>query len=161
MFGGEIPFITPGDLESNTNETMRYVTEAGAAAVRTVRAGSTFVCCIGATIGKTDKAWKRSAFNQQINAVEWHEHIDDDFGVVCMKLCSKVVIQRGSQTSLPILKKSLFQQIRIPVPPLALQNEFAARVSEIRAIEAGQAASRRRLDELFQSLLHCAFEGEL
>ena len=161
MFGGEIPFITPGDLESNTSETMRYVTEAGAAEARTVRAGSTLVCCIGATIGKTDRAWKRSAFNQQINAVEWGDEIDDDFGVVCMKQSAKIVIRQGSQTALPILKKSLFEQIRIPVPPLPLQEEFARRVTEIRALEICQAASRLRLQQLFQSLLHQAFTGGL
>ena len=161
MFGVGIPFITPGDLESNTRETMRYVTEAGAAEVRTVRAGSTLVCCIGATIGKTDRAWKPSAFNQQINAVEWSNEIDDDFGVVCLKRSSKAVIQQGSQTALPILKKSLFEQIRIPVPPLPLQKEFAQRVAEIREVESAQAASRQRLESLFQSLLHRAFNGEL
>ena len=37
----------------------------------------------------------------------------------------------------------------------------AARVSEIRAMKTAQAASRRRLDDLFQSLLHRAFQGEL
>ncbi len=161
MFGGEIPFITPGDLESNTQETMRYVTEAGANEARTVRAGSTFVCCIGATIGKTDRAWKRSAFNQQINAIEWSGEVDDDFGVVCMKQSSKAVIQQGSQTALPILKKSLFEQIRIPVPPLPLQQEFAQRVAEIRALQAAQAASRQRTEHLFQSMLHSAFNQAL
>jgi type I restriction enzyme S subunit len=161
MFGGDIPFITPGDLEKNTHETMRYVTESGAAEVRTIRAGSTMVCCIGATIGKTDRTWKTSAFNQQINAVEWSDEIEDDFGVVCMKQCTKVVIQQGSQTALPILKKSLFEKIRIPVPPLSLQKEFAQRVAEIRELEAGQATSRTRLDALFQSMLHRAFNGEL
>lgn len=161
MFGGEIPFITPGDLESNTRKTMRYVTEDGAAEVRTVRAGSTLVCCIGATIGKTDRAWERSAFNQQINSVEWQEEIEDDFGVVCMKQCSKLVVRQGSQTALPILKKSLFEKIRIPVPPKSLQLDFAQSVTEIREMESRQAASRKRLEELFQSMLYKAFEGEL
>jgi type I restriction enzyme S subunit len=161
MFKGEIPFITPGDLESKTRDTQRYVTEAGASESRTVRAGSTLVCCIGATIGKTDRSWKRSAFNQQINAVEWGEQIDDDFGVVCIKQCSIMVTNRSSSTALPILKKSLFEQIRIPVPPLSLQRQFAERVAEVRALEENQAASRQRLDDLFQSLLHRAFRGEL
>lgn len=161
MFGGEIPFITPGDLENNTFKTQRYVTEAGAAESRTVRAGSTLVCCIGATIGKTDRSWKRSAFNQQINAVEWGDQIDDDFGVVCMKQCSSMVTSRASSTALPILKKSLFEQIQIPVPPLSLQRLFAERVAEVRALEEKQVASRKRLDDLFQSLLHRAFQGEL
>lgn len=51
--------------------------------------------------------------------------------------------------------------IRLPVPPLAVQRQFAARVAEIRALEARQAESRRRLDDLFQSLLHRAFCAEL
>ncbi len=49
----------------------------------------------------------------------------------------------------------------VPLPPLPLQREFAARVAEVRAMEAGQAESRQRLDALFQSLLHRAFAGEL
>lgn len=51
--------------------------------------------------------------------------------------------------------------LALPLPPLPLQQEFARRVAEIRALEAAQAASRQRLDSLFQSMLHRAFEGEL
>lgn len=80
--------------------------------------------------------------------------------------------------NLPLMKRRLFemarsaigqaninmkelQSIEIPVPPITLQIAFAALVVEIRAFEAAQTASRRRLDDLFQSLLHCAFHGEL
>lgn len=35
------------------------------------------------------------------------------------------------------------------------------RAKEIRELEAGQATSRTRLDALFQSMLHRAFNGEL
>jgi hypothetical protein len=34
-------------------------------------------------------------------------------------------------------------------------------VSKIRTMQAEQTASRRQLDDLFQSLLHRAFQGEL
>jgi type I restriction enzyme S subunit len=80
--------------------------------------------------------------------------------------------------NLPLMKRRLFemarsaigqaninmkelQSIEIPVPPITLQIAFAARVAEIRAFEAAQTASRRRLDDLFQSSLHRAFHGEL
>lgn len=53
------------------------------------------------------------------------------------------------------------RKLEIAVPPLPLQKEFAVRVAEIRAMEAQQAASRRRLDELFKALLHHEFQGEL
>lgn len=56
---------------------------------------------------------------------------------------------------------TIIKRLRLRVPPLPLQKEFAARVSEICAMQAEQTTSRRRLDDLFQSLLHRAFRGEL
>jgi hypothetical protein len=44
---------------------------------------------------------------------------------------------------------------------MPLQKELAARVSEIGAVQAEQTASRGRLDDLFQSMLHRAFNGTL
>ncbi len=68
-----------------------------------------------------------------------------------------------------IMKQALRNQVPITaqrdlllrIPPLAIQKEFGVRVSEIRELGAEQAGSRRRLDDLFQSMLHGAFEGEL
>ncbi len=67
---------------------------------------------------------------------------------------------RGAVGQANINSKEL-KSIEFPVPPIGLQDEFAARVAEIRAMEAQQAASRRRLDDLFHSMLHRAFNGEL
>lgn len=66
----------------------------------------------------------------------------------------------GSAT-IPHLTGVKLASIRIPLPPFPLQKEFASRVSEIRAMQTEQAASHRRLDDLFDSLLHRAFRGEL
>jgi type I restriction enzyme S subunit len=51
--------------------------------------------------------------------------------------------------------------LEVIAPPLELQKQFAQRVTEIRELEADQAASRQLLDDLFQSMLHRAFSGEL
>ena len=49
----------------------------------------------------------------------------------------------------------------ILLPPINIQQAFASRVSEIRALESSQSSSRKNLDALFQSMLHRAFQGEL
>jgi type I restriction enzyme S subunit len=59
------------------------------------------------------------------------------------------------------LNTTIVKSLPIPIPPLALQKQFAMRVAEIRELEAEQTASHRRLDALFQSLLHRAFQGDL
>jgi type I restriction enzyme, S subunit len=67
----------------------------------------------------------------------------------------------SARANMPKLNRVQLDSIESPVPPLPLQKEFAARVSEIRAVQSEQAASRRRLDDLFQSMLHRAFNEEL
>lgn len=67
----------------------------------------------------------------------------------------------GSGSTVEHLKLPDCRGFLIKVPPLELQQEFASRVAEIREMEAAQAASRQRLEDLFQSLLHRAFTGEL
>jgi len=68
---------------------------------------------------------------------------------------------RTGQVTIGKLALFRIEQLSLPLPPLALQKKFAERVAEIRAMETEQANSRGRLDNLFQSLLHRAFEGEL
>jgi len=105
MFGSEIPFVTPGDLESGKS-ALRYVTKEGAKNSRIARKGATLVCCIGATIGKTNMALSQVAFNQQINAVEWGEEIVDEYGFLCLSYGRISVINAAIKTTLPIIKKS-------------------------------------------------------
>ena len=159
MFGGDIPFLTPGDLDKNGAGVKRTLTQEGATKSRTVRAGSTMVCCIGATIGKMDKAAKLSAFNQQINAVEWFDKTDDDYGHYALRFFKEKIAILGASTTLPILKKSSFEKIEIPLPPLSLQREFAARLGQIETVRSRMEDSRVRLDALFASLQSAAFEA--
>lgn len=160
MFDGPIPFVTPGDLESD-EPVRRSLTEAGAEESKTVRAGATLVCCIGATIGKMGVARARSAFNQQLNAVDWSSEIDDFYGYATLRFFKPTIKAWGASTTLPILKKSSFEKIAVPVPPLPLQHEFARRFQATEKIRTAQKASQIELDGLFASLQNRAFKGEL
>lgn len=53
------------------------------------------------------------------------------------------------------------KKVLIYLPPLPLQQEFAKCVEDIEAEKARQAESRKKLDELFNSLMQRAFIGEL
>ena len=134
MFGNDIPFVTPGDLETGLDVTKRYLTIEGKNNSRTVRKGATLCCCIGATIGKTGISWTESAFNQQINAIDWGSEIEDVFGYYCVKYISKSFLSKARITAVPILKKSSFEKICIPVPPIELQSRFAMIVKKMQNI---------------------------
>ena len=73
----------------------------------------------------------------------------------------KVIWNLVGGSASPHLNVGHIKEFVVTLPPLPLQKEFAARVSEIRTLQAEQATSRHRLDDLFHSLLHRAFQGEL
>ena len=160
MFDGAIPFITPGDLESG-QPIKRTVTDAGAEASRTVDSGATLVCCIGATIGKIGKSTVRSAFNQQLNAVEWGERMHAEYGCAVMRFFKPTIIAWGSSTTLPILKKSSFERIEIPVPPVTDQQEFALWIERVERVRATHRVALSTSNELFSALQVMAFRGGL
>lgn len=162
MFDGPVPFITPGDLDSATGiSAKRSLTEEGALNSRIVRKGSTFVCCIGATIGKTGIAQVASAFNQQINAIEWGDEISDFYGLFAMKQLRSEIKIRGASTTLPLMNKTDFAALNLPVPPISIQEDFEAAMSGLESSSQNQHESLFRHEKLFASLQQKAFQGAL
>lgn len=68
------------------------------------------------------------------------------------------IMKQALRNQVPITAQ---RELSLRIPKLPLQKEFAGLVTEIRDMEAKQLTSRRRLDELFKSMLHRAFNGEL
>lgn len=161
-FDGPVPFVTPGDLESS-EPVKRTLTEIGATKSRVVQQDATMVCCIGATIGKIDRSKERSAFNQQINAIEWSDAIHPAYGYYAMRDLRPVIIHKGkgASTTLPILKKSEFEKLKIPCPNLDQQIEFSKRLAAVERPLSDLIVARDWLADLFASLQHRAFQGEL
>jgi hypothetical protein len=60
-----------------------------------------------------------------------------------------------------IVSKGKLEMIPVINPPFELQQEFGLRFNQILEMLQKQAESNYRLGDLFQSLLHRAFAGEL
>lgn len=160
MFGGSIPFVTPGDLESEL-PPRRYLTDEGAASVRTVRTGATLVCCIGATIGKMGVAAVTSAFNQQINAVEWDASVLDEYGFETLRFFKESIAAMAKSTTMPILTKSSFSELCIPVPPVVRQSKLVEVARACAMTRQRRQGSLTLGDDLMASLTQRAFSGRL
>jgi type I restriction enzyme S subunit len=61
----------------------------------------------------------------------------------------------------PGISLEQIRAIPVPIPPLPVQIQFAMRVTKIYDLEANQGASSRCMEDLYKSLLHRAFRGEL
>lgn len=158
-FDGPVPFVTPGDLGGIINSTNRTLSLKGALHSRICGPNSLLVCCIGATIGKVGLSKIESAFNQQINAVDWNDEINSIFGYFMFKVCPQLITDKAIKTTLPILKKSLFQDIQVICPPLDIQVKFE-KIYE-RAQSYYSLINNDKENSLFNALSQKAFKGEL
>jgi type I restriction enzyme, S subunit len=77
-------------------------------------------------------------------------------GVERLSLASPGSADRNRTLSMKRLEK-----IEVPVPDLALQQEFAELQANVKSLRTEQAASAEELQSLFPALLNKAFEGEL
>lgn len=152
FFEGPIPFVTPGDLGSLVRNSRRTLSMEGALKSRTVPAGSTLVCCIGATIGKVGLAMRKCAFNQQINAVTWHDRVDSIYGYYLLYFLSGEIARRGSSTTLPIINKGDFEKIEVIVPPMDLQKVFSEIAISIQNQSEVVSLADAKCQEIFRSI---------
>jgi restriction endonuclease S subunit len=63
----------------------------------------------------------------------------------------------GSAGSMPNISKEKLMEFVIPLPPLPLQQKFAALVEQVERLRTKQRESERELDDLFQSLMQRYF----
>jgi type I restriction enzyme S subunit len=167
-FGGALPFMKPTDLDAGANvaSAREYLSMQGAAKGRILPAKSILVTCIGATIGKTGLSSVPCATNQQINALsvvtatvlpEYAYYWTASPGG------QRQIIDNASATTLPILNKSKFAALPVPVPPRTEQHRIVAevdrRLSIVREVEAEVDANLKRAQALRQAVLARAFAG--
>ncbi|MGA9163401.1 MAG: restriction endonuclease subunit S [Thiobacillus sp.] len=169
-FGGDIPFFKPTDLDAGESVVLarEHLSEKGAAKGRLLPAGSVLVTCIGATIGKTGLARVSCATNQQINAVTPDGNLVNSEFVYAWTVSPsgyKQILDNSSATTLPILNKSKFEALGIPLPPLVDQHRIVAevdrRLSLLRETEAQVDVNLQRADRMRQAILARAFSGVL
>ena len=120
FWDGDIPFVTPGDLQSlkNIKVTSRTVSHLVYArmAKQLLPARSICVSCIG-NLGYAGMTIKPSLSNQQINSLIPHNVADADFLYYSMKgLWPFFKSFEGQSTTLSILNKTQFSKIKILWP---------------------------------------------
>ena len=168
-YGGSIPFYKPNDLEQgiNTLTAADHLSILGFEQSRKLPINSVLVTCIGATIGKTGRILKEGTCNQQINAVIHNQSINPLYlyYILVSEYFQHLIRSNASATTLPILNKSNFSKLRIPLPPLAEQQRIAAEIKRwfnlIDIIEQGKADLQSTIKQAKNKILELAIHGKL
>ncbi|WP_420378378.1 restriction endonuclease subunit S [Gilvibacter sp.] len=166
-YGDYIPFIKPahfkpnGEIESGDS----MLSEKGLNSGRHFEANSVLMVCIGATIGKTGFSTVDFSSNQQINILTPSEDCDYKYlyyAMISPSFQDKVLKSgKSSQATLPIINKSKWQNLELPIPPLSEQKLIVEVLDQtFEAIDQAKTNIERNIEnasELFKSKLHEIF----
>ena len=129
-----LPFIKPGDLPEDSIslicDSETHLSDKGGDVARVFPVGTVLVTCIG-TIGKVGISSRKGACNQQINYVISYDDVDCVYLAYCLLMCKTKLFEMANAPVVPIVNKTQFSSLKIPVPNLALQREFSVFVAQI------------------------------
>ena len=105
----------------------------------------------------------QATINQDLKALLPKRPINSQFLAACLRSQSAFVLEKVSEAGhgTKRLDAQGLKSIRVPRPGDTLEQTFAARVLAIEALKATHRKALSALDELFASLQHRAFRGEL
>jgi type I restriction enzyme S subunit len=170
-FGDFIPFVSPGDI---LNGIMNYrnqgLSEKGKEVGRVSEKYSILQVCIGGSIGKCAINTMDVTYNQQINAIT---PIISDYLYLYYLMDSKFFLlnmkSMATGTATPIINKSAWESLTVPLPPLEEQKRIVAKIEELMPYveKYGEAHSELEVfnkkfqEDMQKSILQYAIQGKL
>lgn len=135
-FSGRIPWITIDDLRINsiTNCSKQGLgltrDEIDAVNRKTIPIGSVIMSCVG-NLGICSIAGTDMIINQQLHSFQCHDNINNIFLMYYLGQRKDYMEQKASSTTVLYMNKSVCNSIPVILPPMELQNHFAAFVAQV------------------------------
>lgn len=158
-------FISPEDITNSKfiTDTQKKLSECGFKISRSVLPYSICVVCIGSTIGKVAMTKSICTTNQQINSIIPDINIfnpDALFYFVLFYSQTPLKHEAGLQ-AVPIVNKSRFSTIKIPLPPLPEQHRIASVLSQIDEVIEKEERYKEKLGRIKQGLMQDLLTGKV
>ncbi len=132
--GDYIPFIKPADISNfSINYDNEKLSEIGKQYSRVIEKNSILMVCIGGSIGKCFFNIVDVCCNQQINTLTPFKHINLKYILYTMQSSyfSSILRKNAGGTATPIIKKSKWEILYFPLPPLKEQERIVEKVDEL------------------------------
>ena len=156
----DIPFIKPSDLNENgvasIDDVEAFVSEKARPVARIIPPNAVLVTCIG-TIGKIGITTRESCCNQQINFIVPNDGINSLYLTHCLTFFKSTLQNIANAPVVPIINKTQFSELEIPVFEVDKQHQFAAFVKQTDKSKLAIQQSLDKLETLKKSLMQKYF----
>ena len=164
-YGSFIEWIKTDNIRMSSifpEKSNEYLSKEGLRVGRSVDKNSILVTCIAgssATIGNVVLTDRMVSFNQQINSLTPNENYESLFIYFLFRNIKHHIQSSTTKGMKRIITKSSFEKLKLISPPLEAQTLFSSKI--MTYLYAKNSLSANQSEQLFQSLLQRAFNGEL
>lgn len=164
-YGDHYLFISPEDITDSRfiGDSQKKLSESGFKISRPIPPNSICTVCIGSTIGKVGMTTSICTTNQQINSIVPDTDIcnpDALFYLVLFYSQTPLKQEAGLQ-AVPIVNKSRFSRIQIPLPPLPEQRRIASILSQVDEVIEKEQKYKEKLERIKRGLMKDLLTGRI
>lgn len=168
FWGGSIPWVSPKDMKTEVVlDTEEHITAEGVSnsAARLVPPGSLLIVFRSGILVHTFPAAITAvevAINQDLKALQpvGNDRNEYLFGLFAAAPAIPLsCVKKGA--TVHNVDGARFSSLPIPLPPTSLQRQFAQHLKTVLAMKTKEREVGRRIEDLFSTLLHRAFIGDL
>jgi len=159
LYGGPYPFIQTGDVtnaKSYIRSHSQTYSEEGLEQSKLWPTG-TLCITIAANIAETAILTYPACFPDSVVGFIPNDRVKIEFVQFWLGFLQEILEKTAPESAQKNINLEILRELRCPVPPLALQQKFAALVERHEHLRATQREALRQAEHLFQTLLHRAF----
>ncbi len=145
--GGTIPWLRSGEVSQGLiYKTELFITQAGLdnSSAKIIPVNSVAIAMYGATVGEVGIIKAPMSTNQAVCSIFPNESVMPIYLLYFLRVMKPHYINIAAGGAQPNISQAIIRNTKLPLPPLALQQTFAA---QIEAIEQQKTLVRKSLDE--------------
>jgi type I restriction enzyme S subunit len=163
LLGGPFPLVQTGEIANCDTFIRNYkytYSEVGLKQSKLWPAG-TLCITIAANIAKTGILAFEACFPDSVVGFRSKDPATVHFAQTWLSFLQKMLEETAPESAQKNINLEILRNLQVPLPPLPLQQKFAAIVESVERQKAAQRAHLAELDALFAALQHRAFRGQL
>lgn len=163
LLGGAHPLVQTGEVANCDGYIRSYKNSYSDVGLRQSKIWPVGTLCItiAANIAKTGILTFEACFPDSVVGFRANEPATVEFVRVWLSFLQKALEDAAPESAQKNINLAILRDLRIPAPPLPLQQSFASRIQAIEALKATHRAALAQLNALFAALQQRAFAGAL
>ena len=163
LLGGPYPLIQTGDVANSSGYITEYKTtysELGLAQSKIWPKG-TLCITIAANIAKTGILTFDACFPDSVVGFTASESTTNEYTQFWMSFLQQILEEKAPESAQKNINLAILRSLDFPLPPIRLQEEFVKRIKTLETQKQEAQTALQKAEDLFNSLLQRAFNGEL